>query len=476
LGLPFPRDEARDQRREAEGLVGFMLGDLREKLEPIGRLDALDAVGSRALAYFEKQDKSELSDDALAQRSRALTLLGEIAILRGDLDGAMRRYREATASTGETARRYPDDPQRLFDHAQNVYWIGEIAARRGQIADAERAWSEYKRLADQMVALGPANRKWRMEVKYANTNLGILLYQQRRFPEAAQRFQVSLTTIESLAASEPANSDYQTSLVESLAWLGDAQYAEGKLDEAIGKRERQVALLDRWMRLKPNDTGYRWRAITANRALGRFIASKGDLSAGIDYGKKAVQLADQLLPTEPTNTDWIEFSAGARLDLGRTLRAAGRVEEASTQIRAGCDATERLLAADSTVPTWRALNEDCLHQRAVLALRSGATDEAMLLAQRAFASARSSQAKGDVAGIITTAREYKLIGDIWRQRGNRSAAVKAWQSGLAIWPKSTPELPRETEMRVELLKALGRTAEADALEHKLGAIGFRGSH
>ena len=48
------RDEARDQRREAEGLVGFMLGDLREKLEPIGRLDVLDAVGARALAYYRE--------------------------------------------------------------------------------------------------------------------------------------------------------------------------------------------------------------------------------------------------------------------------------------------------------------------------------------------------------------------------------------------------------------------------------------
>ena len=46
------RDAARDQRREAEGLVGFMLGDLRQKLEPIGRLDALDAVGARALGYY----------------------------------------------------------------------------------------------------------------------------------------------------------------------------------------------------------------------------------------------------------------------------------------------------------------------------------------------------------------------------------------------------------------------------------------
>src|SRR5215204_3287254 len=80
------RDEARDQRREAEGLIGFMLGDLREKLEPVGRLDVLDAVGARALAYYEGQDKQSLTDDALAQRSKALTLMGEIAASRGDLD------------------------------------------------------------------------------------------------------------------------------------------------------------------------------------------------------------------------------------------------------------------------------------------------------------------------------------------------------------------------------------------------------
>src|SRR5438874_726070 len=36
------RDAARDQRRQAESLIGFMLGDLRDKLEPIGKLDALD--------------------------------------------------------------------------------------------------------------------------------------------------------------------------------------------------------------------------------------------------------------------------------------------------------------------------------------------------------------------------------------------------------------------------------------------------
>src|SRR5215218_4247297 len=91
------RNEAREQRREAEGLVGFMLGDLKDKLEPIGRLDALDGVGSRVLDYYQKQDTADLSDAALSQRSRALSLMAEVARDRGDLTTAHALYREAAA-------------------------------------------------------------------------------------------------------------------------------------------------------------------------------------------------------------------------------------------------------------------------------------------------------------------------------------------------------------------------------------------
>ena len=89
------RNEAREQRREAEGLVAFMLGDLKDKLEPIGRLDALDGVGSRVLAYYSKQDAAQLTDAALSQRSKALSLMAEVADARGDLNVA-----RATLSRG----------------------------------------------------------------------------------------------------------------------------------------------------------------------------------------------------------------------------------------------------------------------------------------------------------------------------------------------------------------------------------------
>ena len=134
------RDEARDQRREAEGLIGFMLGDLRDKLEPVGRLDVLDAVGARALEYFEKQDKSELSDEALAQRSEG-----------ADPDGRDRHVawrsgrRAAPLSRGHggygrgAAPRTPTIPSACSTMPKASYYVGSIAWGVAEIDEAARA-------------------------------------------------------------------------------------------------------------------------------------------------------------------------------------------------------------------------------------------------------------------------------------------------------------------------------------------------
>ena len=74
---------------------------------------------------------------------------------RGDLPTALALYREAAAGTAEAVSRDPTDPQRLYDHAQNQFYLADIATQQGQMDRAERAFREYKRLADQMVALAP---------------------------------------------------------------------------------------------------------------------------------------------------------------------------------------------------------------------------------------------------------------------------------------------------------------------------------
>ena len=469
------RDEARDQRREAEGLVGFMLGDLRAKLEPIGRLDALDAVGARALSYFKKQDKSELSDEALAQRSKALTLMGEIAQTRGDLEGALRRYREAMAGTAEAVRREPDNGQRLFDHAQNVFWVGYVAFQRGLNNEAESSWREYKRLADRLVAIDAERKEWQLEPIYADTNLGLLMIKENRFREASATFQRGLTNIEKLVASEPGNRAYQDQLSETLAYLSQSRESEGALDEALGHRERQLNLLDQQAAKSGADAPMKKKMMVAHRALGRLFAQRGDVSQGLSHLVRSGRIADDLSATEPDNTEWAQVRASTYLDLGDLQLVSGHSEEAGTSARLGCEIAARLLARDSSVADWRVrLRGDCLTLRAKLALARRSDDEAASLSSQALAQAQAEAAKTDsFENRFRLVDALLLRGQVAQATGNHELAQRLCLAAVAAGPKVTELVPRQLVARALVLQGSGQRQEAGAIAARLRAMGYR---
>jgi len=469
------RDAARDQRREAEGLVGFMLGDLRDKLEPLGRLDVLDSVGARALAYFESQDKTRLSDEALAQRSRALTLMGEIANSRGDLNGALRRYQEAFVSTQELLRRSPADPSRLFDHAQNVFWVGQIAWQRGQTGQAERAIREYKRLAEQMIGLDPSNEKYRLERKYANTSLGAVLIDLRRYGEAAAIFRAALNDVEALTAAAPGNPAYQEGRLETLAWLSEALEKEGRLDDALAQRERQLKFLEPLLGSPKSNADYRLQAMIAHMVAGRLLATRSDVSNGTSELRKSIRLGEELMQMEPDNAAWAGFAAGPYFELGELQLTLGQVDEAGKSVRAGCDIVDRLVAQDSTVKQWRAdLRDNCLPLRARLALARGANEEARALAGRGVALSRA-EARSDSTPDRQQAlsRAIFISGMVAAQSGDRGAARRAYEEAFAAFPKGVALVPTWQSRQVILLDAVGRPAEAATKARALEAIGYR---
>jgi tetratricopeptide (TPR) repeat protein len=469
------RDAARDQRREAEGLVGFMLGDLRTRLEPLGRLDVLDSVGAKALAYYEEQDKGSLSDDALAQRSKALTLLGEIANTRGDLDSALRLYREAYASTAESLRRDPENPERMFEHAQNVFWVGYIDRQQGRDDRAEQAMRQYQVLARSMIAKNPAEPRYRLELSYANNNLGVLLLERRKYREALGIFGSELGASEAILAAEPGNPDHQDRLLEALAWLSDALEKTGDLEDAIAQRERQTGLIQQLAAIRPKDAGLKRKLMTAERVLGRLFASRGDSRLGLEHMLKGTALGEELMKTEPDNTEWAQYVSDGMLDLGELQFAIRDVGSASASARAGCDLAGRLAARDSSVDLWRAgLRGRCLDLRAKLALARGAPLEAQSLADAFVQLARTEVARRDSSDTrIALAEAQMLRGEVAAGLGDRNAARQAWLAALSVWPKGVELQPGELAMQASLLRRTGQAPAADAISKQLAGMGFR---
>ena len=465
------RDAARDQRREAEGLVAFMLGDLREKLEPIGKLDVLDGVGTRVLQYYRRQDTAQLSDNGLAQRSKALTLMGQIARDRGDLDKADALYRAAYGGTGEAVRRNPNDPQRLFDHAQNAFYIAELAVRRGRLEAAESAFREYRRLADRMVALDPDSIKWRMEVQYAATNLGYVLYSRRRFADAVQQFARSLATVEALAAADPDNDEYQRNVSPALELTATAQEADGRLADALASRRRSVALLERSLpRLGAEG---RFQLIPARRDLGHLYAELGSGDLALQQLRAAVAEGEKLLAIEPGNAKGRQSTETARLMLARQLFEAGKTAAADAVAEAACSGLRRLVAQDPTVAIRKSGLRDCLILRARIAARSGRGENAADLAAQVVQVARSVKSTDSVADQFGVATALRVVGDVRARSGDSSGARSAWAEAAARLPRGIAEKPDEMHEHAIILTRLGRTAEAQQFNRRLAAMGYR---
>lgn len=469
------RDEARDQRREAEGLIGFMLGDLRDKLQPVGRLDVLDSVGVRALAYYEGQDKQSLTDDAIAQRSKALNLMGEIAASRGDLEGALRRYREALAGTAEALRRAPDDPQRMFEHAQSVFYVGEIARLRGDIEEAGRQFRVYRKLADGMIAAEPGNATWQLEGVYASTNLGIVQNGLGQYPQAAATFEKSVAAMERLLAAEPANQKYLQLLSEALANSSEAEENAGRLDLAIRQRERQLTLLAPYLAQDRPDADLRQDAMIANMALSRQRFMKGETRAALDLAAAAVRQGRSLVDLDPDNANWRGRSAVTELNQATLLLRAGRNADAQAVTELGCQKAEALVARDPTVNFFQEARRRCLSLRAELALLRGASAEAIALAQQFLREVRAAQGGGSINDRFASAQAQKLLGDIMWRSGDRAGAKASWNSGLAAWPRNIAENPSQLAARGEMLRGLGQRAEGAAIAAQLAAMGVRQS-
>ena len=234
------RNEAQVQRAQAEDLIEFMLGDLRKKLDAVGRLDTLDGVGAKAVGYYAKQDADRLDANSLGRRSRAFHLIGEMREQRGQLEAALNAFKRGAETTAQLLQRAPDVPQRIFDHAQSVFWVGFIAWRRGQVSTAESGFREYLRLAQRLVALDPHNPYWQAEIAYARQNVGVVYLNTARVAEALALFTEARETWQRIVALQPAHA---FDLATTVGWIAKAHEALGAFEQAAAaQQEKRRAL------------------------------------------------------------------------------------------------------------------------------------------------------------------------------------------------------------------------------------------
>ncbi len=464
-------NEAKRQRAQAEGLIEFMLGDLRKKLQPVGRLDVLDAVGAKALGYYAAQDAGRLDADSLGRRARALHLIGEITERRGSLDEAMRVFQRAADSTAELMARAPRDGQRIFDHAQSLYWVGYIARRRGQVAQAEASFQQYQTLAQRLTGLDPANLDWRMETAYAGVNLGVLYLETDRLDPAETAFASARDASVGIVEARP---EMRFELASNWGWIAKVREAKGEFDPAIEAQRTKIEVLGK---LPEVDKNRRAQQLLANASyeLGRLQLMLGRYDLARQMAQDSLTRITALVDLDSSNTEWLAHMTFARLGLAESEIALRAQAAAGANLDRAANDMARLLSTDATRNKWNvALAGSLLLHRMAL---TGAPAVPRTEVERFVSTVRSAVSGGKVLDAeqthIASAVELAL-GDRFARDAQPDEARRHWQAAAERLQSRAAkgELPAMTLLAHARLR-LGATEEARALAVRVEESPYR---
>lgn len=470
------RREADRRRQQAEGLIGFMIGDLRPKLEAVGRVDVLDSVGDRALAYFDALPEGQLSDEELHQRVIAISQIGEVRRQQGDLTAAMAALRRAEALGRDLVARDPaqDDWQEALMDTRS--WIGQVFLEQGRSSDALAAWRGTLAIARARLAAHPDSSRWLASVATAQHNVGTVLEAQGDLAGALSSYQESLTLKSMLAAARPDDPQLQAEHAATLGWVSNALERQGDLVGALEQRRRYVALEERLAAAAPNDSSRLQDLAVARGFLAGLLAALGDRETAGDLYRTGLAAIDELAARDSENAELQRWRGAFLSALAWLAVEEGNPGDALPQLRTARGLIERLVAQDATNTDWRIQLAVC-RSRTAAALEGIAPYRARDEARAALAlltplvrEEPGDALRGHAAGAEVT------LGRIEASLGNVRESREAWERALAVLgPRKSP--PSDWKLlapRTEALLALGRLDEARPAVERLQRMGYCG--
>ena len=169
------RADAEARRAQAEDLINFMVGDLRTKLEPVHRLDVLDAVGEKTLKYVASSNKQTASAQELIAQVQALNQLGEVRIGQGNVAGAMTLFAQSLDRATAAVRREPANDEAKYVLARSRFWMANGYALRHDRSRALENALVYLALTTDLAARNPTNERYVLESANAHSTYDRLL-------------------------------------------------------------------------------------------------------------------------------------------------------------------------------------------------------------------------------------------------------------------------------------------------------------
>ncbi len=471
------RDDANRRREQAEGLIGFMLGDLRKKLEPVGRLDILNDVGTRAMDYFAAVPESSLTETELLRRSTALYQIGTVRIAQGKLAEATPPLEQSLALAAALAARKPNDLERLYELGQSEFWVGYVHWRRRHLDAALARFQAYVDISEKLVAAAPQNSDYQLELSSANSNIGSVLQERGALADALGRFNVSLGIDRTLLEKAPDDNTLRRSFAASNNSVGVVLRAQGRLGDALEHHRKELSLQQELVRRQPDNARWRQFLAVANNYVGGILEAQGQMPEARAHYERAIAICDALVARDAENMEWRRELGRNRYRLGTNLLADGALPAAIRELTDAARILDRVAETDRTNAAWQRDRGEASQALGVAKLRAGDVAAAAVESEttRQLAAGALQRSADDPLAMRLRAIGLLLAGDVARAQGHDTAAARAYDDALAaIEPLARGS--NDDRLLVpwaDALDRVGRSSDRRAVMERLEALGYR---
>lgn len=434
ISATVSRKLAEQRRIEAEGLMGYMLGDFADKLRPLGRLDLLDSVSSKALGYLGARDRDDLGMTALAQRAQALQVIAEVRRARGDSPGAAQALDAAQGILTAQQAKAPDNIEVLKNLGVNAYWLGKLALDRGDVDKAAAHWQDYLRFSDGLHRLEPDNVEWWIEQSYAHNNLGSLAASRGDPATAAREFAQSIALKRRALERQPGSRTLLEELADSYSWLGRSREGLGDRDAADALYGQEMAIVRQLRAAAPGEPLWaRSEAWALQHRAANRLAQGQDQAALGDYRAARVLMAD-LARSDEKNLGWQAEAAGIEMEELAILARTDSSEAVLARMRQSHARLAGLAATDPKNTEWARMAGLAQVRLADLLLKrkqaAAAREEAAAALARLGPLYQDN--KSNKRLLLSFVRALSISADAARAAGDGGAARSACLSALEV--------------------------------------------
>ncbi len=327
---------------KSQDLIEFLIGDLHAELEKLGRLDVMQSIGEKAMAYFAALEEEDTNDDSLLNRTKALYQIGSVYMDIAQYNKASKAFEQSLRQAEKLVQQSPERFDYIFEQAQAEFWLGYAYWVANDLQQAESLFLAYRETALRLRQLRPEDPDAIMEVAYANSNLGTLANSRGNVDDAIGYFLKAAEYTLQVVSVDPENLDAVATLADVYSWLGSAHQKQLKLTQALSFYQSEQQLFQQIAKL---EKGYRARVnmVLANNRLAKIEIFSGNLDKATTIYLEQQRTMEELVRHDRDNKNWREI-------LSATHAYLGEVYLLSNKYRLAEQSFARSFAIDSDLP------------------------------------------------------------------------------------------------------------------------------